>query len=367
MPEARVVDVERPVLRDTLGALLARAGVGGESARAVVSALAPVADPRRLRPLDRVSLRLVAGQVARLALSRDRDDGAPETVLVTPDGNGGFQVTTATPDVSVEVARLSGTVRGSLYESLVSRGEQPALINAFVEVFDSQVDFYREVQNGDTFKALVEKRYVGGRFIGYGRVLAAEYRQAARTIRGFHHQARDGSSGHFDEGGRSLLTAFLKTPMEFTRITSRYGMRLHPVLKEHKHHNGVDYGAPKGTPVWTVADGRVTVASYQGACGNQVLVQHGNGVVTGYCHLSRFGAGIRVGARVTQKQVVGYVGNTGRSTGPHLHFLVTRDGHHVNPSKLESPRKAALHGEERERFRAAARGLAAELDAVPTA
>jgi murein DD-endopeptidase MepM/ murein hydrolase activator NlpD len=155
--------------------------------------------------------------------------------------------------------------------------------------------------------------------------------------------------------------------MEFTRITSSFGMRFHPILRERKAHNGMDYGAPTGTPVWTVADGRVAAVSYDPGCGNQVLVQHGNGIVTGYCHLSRFALGIHTGAHVSQKQTVGYVGSTGRSTAPHLHFLMKRHGSYVNPQRMEAPRKAALVGVELRRFTEHLPSVVAELDAIPSA
>ncbi|MEW5852922.1 MAG: M23 family metallopeptidase [Myxococcota bacterium] len=365
--QVQVREVSRRMNRDTLGALLSRADVSGDVAANAVAAMRPVLDARRMRPSDFVTVRLENGALARITIQRDRDDGVPETITVQSDGQGGFTARTEAPEVRVEVAKLSGTVQSTLYESMVAAGEMPSLINQFVDVFASQVDFYREVQNGDGFRALVEKRYAGDKFVGYGRVLAAEYKQGWRTLRGFHHKSQDGSAGHFDEKGRSLLTAFLKTPMEFTRITSKFGMRFHPILKERKAHNGVDYGAPTGTPVWSVADGRVVTASYEGACGNAVMIQHSNGILTGYCHLSRFAAGLKAGARVSQKQVVGYVGTTGRSTAPHLHFLMKRNGHYVNPQRMEAPRKPGLTGDELTRFTQSIQQLAHELDAIPAA
>ncbi|MBI5494344.1 MAG: M23 family metallopeptidase [Deltaproteobacteria bacterium] len=364
-PAPGVVTVRDTTVRlgqGTLGGVLASAGVSAEDAARALAALPQTFEPRRMRAADLVGIRSEDGALAELELRGFREDGAPQRVSVTRGPDGTWHSATAAAEVRVVQEVVRGTIRDTLYDSLIALREGPALINRFVDVFDSQVDFYREVQNGDTFRLVVEKRYAGDRLVGYGRVLAAEYRQAGRTLRGFWWAGPEGKGGHYDERGRALLTAFLKTPMEFTRITSSFGMRFHPVLHERRAHNGVDYGAPTGTPVWSVGDGRVLSARAEGACGNAVLVQHPNGLTTGYCHLSRFAAGMRAGARVGQRQVIGYVGTTGRSTAPHLHFLMKRNGDYVNPQKIEAPRRAGLSGAELAKFHAILPDLVSRLE-----
>jgi len=367
MPPALVTEHQQRLGREPLGVLLLKSGVGHEDVVSSVAVMQPLLDVRRMRPSEMVGVRLESGKLSQLTIRRAGDDGIPQTITVTRAPSGAFESRADSLEIRKVTEAVSGVVKSTLYESMIALGESPSLINQFVDVFGSAVDFYREVYNGDAFKLVVEKRYAGDRFIGYGRVVAAEYRQASRTLRGFAHTSGDGRPGYYDDKGRSLLTAFLKTPMEFTRITSRFGSRFHPVLKENKAHNGVDYGAPTGTPVWSVADGKVLSAAYQGACGNAVMIQHSNGILTGYCHLSRFGAAIKTGMRINQKQVIGYVGTTGRSTGPHLHFLMKKNGGYVNPQTLDVPRKQGLAGAELEAFKSVLPSLATQLDAIPSA
>jgi murein DD-endopeptidase MepM/ murein hydrolase activator NlpD len=232
-------------------------------------------------------------------------------------------------------------------------------------VFAWNIDFYRQTQRGDEFRVLVEKQYAGGRFLGYGKVLAAEYVNAGSVHRGFIFTSKDGKhSGTYDDEGNALQRTFLKSPMEIARLTSRYGMRFHPVLGRAKKHEGVDYGAPTGTPVWTVADGVVKEARWSKTAGNMIVVQHLNGISTEYFHLSRFAEGMRAGARVKQKQVIGFVGSTGMSTGPHLHFGMLRSGAHVDPGAQKFPNAKPVPKEYRSEFDKLAQPLLEQLKAL---
>jgi murein DD-endopeptidase MepM/ murein hydrolase activator NlpD len=276
-----------------------------------------------------------------------------------------FKVKHEDAPIETEIAALTGTVRSSLYQAMVDAGEDPVLVDKFVDVFAWNVDFYRQTQRGDTYKVLVEKKRAGGRFLGYGRVVAAEYDNAGNVHRGFLFQSKDGKhDGTYDEEGNALMRTFLKNPMEIARITSSYGMRFHPVLGRNKAHQGVDYGAPTGTPVWSVADGVVAEARYSNSAGNMILVKHINGFETQYFHLSRFADSIRPGARIKQKQVIGYVGSTGMSTGPHLHFGLLKGGGHVDPQKQKFPNAKPVPKEYRGELEDFVRPLLAELQAL---
>jgi murein DD-endopeptidase MepM/ murein hydrolase activator NlpD len=249
-----------------------------------------------------------------------------------------YQVSRIDTPVTKRTTTLSGKISSSLYEGILYAGGDPQLVNRFSDVFAWQLDFYREAQKGDAFKMIVEARFAEGRFVGYGRVLAAEYNNVGRMYRGFFYESEDGKfSGVFDEQGNSLEKSFLKSPMELTRITSRYGQRFHPVLKRQKKHNGVDYGASTGTPFWSIADGVVLEARYSVTAGNMIRIRHRAGFVTEYFHASRIAPGVRAGAGVKQRQVIGYVGTTGRSTGPHLHFGMMLDKSYVDPSRQNFP------------------------------
>jgi murein DD-endopeptidase MepM/ murein hydrolase activator NlpD len=209
---------------------------------------------------------------------------------------------------------------------------------AFVDLFAWDIDFFTSTQHGDRFRLMVEKQYVDGRFIGYGRIVAGEYRMAesGKTFRAFYY-ANKNHAGYYTENGDAVEKSFLKSPIQFASITSRFGPRFHPIINQYGTHKGVDYGAPPGTAVWAVGDGTVTFAARNGGYGNVVYIRHANGYETRYAHLSAFGHGIHAGKRVGQKQVIGYVGATGLATGPHLHFEVLVGGQHTNPLRVVVP------------------------------
>jgi murein DD-endopeptidase MepM/ murein hydrolase activator NlpD len=228
---------------------------------------------------------------------------------------------------------VAGALEANLFDSMDGLGEQAQLVLDFAEIFAWDFDFASDSQPGDRFRMLVEKLYTGEQFVRYGRILAAEYESEGTTHTGIYF--RDGErGGYYTPGGESLRRAFLKSPLEFSRISSRYSFgRRHPVLGGVRPHLAVDYAAPHGTPVWAVADGTVEFAGWKGGNGNAVMLRHRANFKTMYNHLSRFGKGIRRGAQVKQRQVIGYVGSTGLSTGPHLDYRVIKDGRFVNPLK----------------------------------
>jgi murein DD-endopeptidase MepM/ murein hydrolase activator NlpD len=236
-----------------------------------------------------------------------------------------------------------------------------------VEIFSSDFDFTADTRPGDRFRLLVEKRYAGDEFIDYGQVLVAQYLSDGKVLTGVSFEPAGGRSGYYDLGGRSLKKTFLKSPLEFTRVTSGFTYaRPHPILGGVRPHLAVDYAAPVGTPVRAVADGSVLVAGWNGGNGIQVHLRHRAGYETVYNHLSRLAPGVRTGGKVTQRQVIGYVGSTGLSTGPHLDFRVAKDGRFVNPLGEKFIPGQPLDGAERNRFLRDARVLTRRLeDAAP--
>jgi len=242
--------------------------------------------------------------------------------------------------------KVVGEIRSSLFEAMDAAGEGDPLTISFAEILASEIDFYKDVREGDRFKVVVEKMYKGDEFIRYGTIHAVEYQRGEKVIRGIRYQ-----EDYYDEKGNSLRKVFLKVPLRFSRISSKFSRaRNHPILGGVRPHYGVDYAAPSGTPIWAVADGTVVSCGWNTGFGRQVILRHGNGYVSCYGHLSGYGPGIRKGTRVKQKQVIGYVGSTGISTGPHLDYRLVKDGRFRNPLKETFPTGVPLRREERVPF-----------------
>jgi murein DD-endopeptidase MepM/ murein hydrolase activator NlpD len=230
---------------------------------------------------------------------------------------------------------VRGTVASSLFDAVGAAGENETLAMALADLFGWDIDFHREVRQGDTFSLLVERISSGGVTVAYGPVLAATYANEGRRFTALRFAPSGGTEAYFDARGNPLRKQFLRAPLRFSRVSSRFSTsRLHPVLGVRLPHWGVDYAAPVGTPVMATADGLVTFTGQRGGAGNAVELSHHGGFVTAYLHLSRFASGVRPGARVSQGQVIGFVGSTGMSTGPHLDYRITQAGRHVNPLRM---------------------------------
>lgn len=259
------------------------------------------------------------------------------------------------------------TVESSVWDAALAAGERPDVAVTLSDVFAWDVDFYRDVQRGDVMRAVLEKVVHKGRTIEYGRVLAAEYRGGTvGTRRSFRYRLPDGTETYFTEDGLSARKTFLKSPLKYASVTSGFGSRFHPVLNYVGNHNGVDYHAPVGTPVWAVADGTVTRAGWDEGGGNIVCVKHVMSFESCYMHLSKLH--VKSGARVAQKTVLADSGNTGKyTTGPHLHFGLKRGGRWVNPLNQNYPRAEPLPKELLEDFKASIADAASRLTAGPAA
>lgn len=238
-----------------------------------------------------------------------------------------------------KLVTVHGTVENSLYGAISNAGEGSSLGALMTDIFGWEVDFSRDIRKGDTFTVLVEKRYRHGEFQGYGRVFTASYVNGGELYEAFRFKDEFGGTAYYDRNGDSLRKAFLKAPLNFTRISSPYTLkRYHPILKKNRPHQGIDYAAPMGTPVKTVGDGVVVFCGWMNGYGNIVRIRHANNIETMYSHLSKFVKNLKKGMRVRQGQVIAYVGSTGLSTGPHLDFRVRKNGEFVNPSTLLNPR-----------------------------
>jgi murein DD-endopeptidase MepM/ murein hydrolase activator NlpD len=248
--------------------------------------------------------------------------------------------------LETRLTKVVGEIRSSLFEAMDAIGEGDALTIAFAEILAWEIDFYKDVQEGDRFKVVVEKIFKGDQFIQYGTIHAVEYQRGEKIIRGIQYQ-----EGYYNEKGISLRKAFLKAPLRFNRISSKFsGARRHPILGGLRPHYGIDYAAPPGTPIWAVSDGTVASCGWNSGFGKQVILHHRNGYRTYYGHLSGFAPGVRNGGKVRQKQVIGYVGSTGLSTGPHLDYRLAQDGRFRNPLKETFPIGLPIVKGESEKF-----------------
>ncbi len=259
------------------------------------------------------------------------------------------------------VESVSGVIRGSLFMSMVDAGEQDRLALDLADIFGSDIDFYTDIQNGDSYRLLVEKKYLNGEFQVYGAILAASIRNNNKELFGYRFQDENGKPAYYGPDGRALKRSFLKSPLKFARITSRFTKaRMHPILRIVRPHLGVDYAAPTGTPVQAVGAGMVVAAGWNGQGGRMVKLRHTGSYETMYMHLSRIA--VKVGARVAQGEVIGYVGASGLATGPHLDFRVWQHGRPVNPVKVIFPPAPPVPASALARFTALRDGLNGRLE-----
>lgn len=314
---------------ETLSRALGELGLDRASAHEVATVVARWVDPRRLRPGVELAAHRDGLEVVQALDLRLEGQGVLSLQRAEEGWEGNWR----------EFARESitrsvrGALDGGLEGAMVRAGGPGDLAYAVAEVLQWDLDFNRDLRRGDEFEVLFEERFVEGRPAGLGEVLAVRYVNRGRAIEAYRFAA----GAYYDAEGRPLQKMFLRSPMPYSRITSRFSSRrFHPVLKVHRPHYGVDYGAPEGTPARVTASGVVTFMGWDGGGGKTVKVRHPNGYLTAYLHLSRFPPGLRVGDRVRQGEVIGYVGSTGLSTGPHLDYRVQQNGRWIDPLGLRS-------------------------------
>jgi murein DD-endopeptidase MepM/ murein hydrolase activator NlpD len=353
---------------ESLGKILrSRLRLEPAAADELIRAVGPVFDLRGLRP----------GQAFRLELDDDGNVTSFEltvsktvTVRIARDEATG-QLTGQKDEqqTRIEVKEIGGKVDSSLYAAIKAAGEDGSLVGFFVDVFAYDLDFYNDTHGGDEFRVVVEKEYAGLEFLRYRRILAAEYAGKAGTFRAFYWSPPGAAQGrYYDQDGQSVERSMLKTPLKFARVSSGFNpRRMHPVLHRVKGHFGTDFACPVGTPVWAAADGVVVQAGPAGGAGNMITIRHDSGLATLYMHLSKIGKGTRVGQRVAAKTVIGYSGNTGLSTGPHLHFGVKKNGAYVDFQTLKPSRAGSVPKKELVAFKSSVKGLVARLGGVATA
>ena len=347
---------------DTLDGVLLAGGLSRRDASLLTNEFGHSIDVRRLRPGNMVRFHFAGPEridAVQLRIngwgSVDAERNSDNTFTVTPRPSKQLSIMTT----------ISAGIDSSLDESLRAAGEQPQLAQQLVDVFQWDIDFF-SLQKGDSFSVVVEKRYAGADSIGYGPVLAARFTHDGTTYEAFRHESPDGRAGYYARNATPLRKQFLKAPLKFTRITSGFSNhRFHPLLHYFRPHHGVDYGAPVGTPVMTTADGVVVQTGRDRSEGNFVKIRHTSRIETTYMHLSRFATGIKRGTRVTQGQIIAYVGATGLVTGPHLDYRVSDGGKWLDPLKLKSITPDPLGGDSLRRYKNSVASLLPRLSSAP--
>jgi murein DD-endopeptidase MepM/ murein hydrolase activator NlpD len=340
---------------DTLLGALSRHGVAASTVAVIVRELKPHFDFRRARPGHRY--RLERGADGGL-LSFRYDVSAHERYELLQHEDGRFEARGAKRGMVRQQARLAGVVATTLHDAIDDLGERAELAQRFASIFAWEVDFARSTRPGDEFHLLYERNYVareggagGLRYVGPGRILAARYTSGGRTHEAIYYETAPGVGSYYRPDGASVQETFLAAPVKYSRITSSFTQaRFHPILRRTRPHPGIDYAAPVGTPVWAVASGRVTHVGWMGGYGRLVKIRHSDGYESYYAHLSSFAEGLRVGQKVDQKQVIGRVGSSGLSTGPHVCFRITRHGQFVDPASTRIPTGNRIVGRQRQDF-----------------
>ena len=327
---------------ETLSDVLSRAGITGRDYTAFLAAATGIKARRLQAGLVLEFRRLSGDSVTRRVLVRTTTD--TRVWVSRLGGDSGWVQRVEQIPWTVTRLRAVGTIESSLYDALdqaisdtfLPVRQRRQLAWEIADVYDCEVDFNRDIRPGDRFDVLIERLESSEGERRFGRILAARVDVGRAPSYAFYFEADGGVRGFYDEQGRSLRRAFLRAPLEFRRVSSRFGGRYHPILKEWRSHQGTDYAAGYGTPVRATADGIVTRAGREGGYGNLVELRHANGIRTRYGHLSAFGKGVSVGARVKQGEWVGYVGATGLATGPHLHYEFIVNGRPTNPQRKDS-------------------------------
>jgi len=362
--DTRFIREDRIARGDTVAGLLSKLSVDDPGAVKFLRSA------KEARPFAR----LRAGRTMRAETSSDR--ALLSLSYLTPSGivlqlerqGNSFKISEEPANLDARVQMASGEIRSSLFAATDAAGLPDAIAIQIAEIFSSHIDFHRDLRRGDRFAVVYEGLYHGSELVRTGRILAAEFINQGKSRQAVWFDSAEDRGGYYTPDGKSLRKAFLRSPLEFSRISSGFSRaRFHPILKTWRAHRGIDYAAPRGTRVRTTGDGVVKFAGRKGGYGNLVIVRHARNYSTYYAHLSRFGRGVRKGARVAQGDFIGHVGQTGMATGPHLHYEFHIKGVQRDPLKVVMPEAVPLNRKLRVAFDAHAAPLAHQVALLRTA
>lgn len=343
---------------DTLYGVLVDAGVSEDEAKDAVGAISDVFSPRALRAGQEITLKITTASGTRqrdadpqlMSLSFEPD--VTTDVKLTRSGTGDFVAAAVDKPLVEDNRRAAGIIDSSLFGAAQEAGVPMPVVANLIKTFSFDVDFQRDIQDGDAFEVLYQRmENEDGEFVKAGKILFASLTLSGKTIPVYYFE-RDGDGEYFTPKGEAIRKSLLRTPVDGARITSGFGMRMHPLLGYSKMHKGIDFGAPTGTPIYSAGSGIVAEIGKKGAYGSYVRIRHSGEYQTAYAHMSRFAKGLIKGQKVKQGQVIGYVGATGRATGPHLHYEIMVSGAQVNPAKVKMTASNKLTGKQLKAFQA---------------
>ncbi|MBN1962770.1 MAG: M23 family metallopeptidase [Deltaproteobacteria bacterium] len=348
----------------TVAQTLGKVGIATPDISAAITSLQPLVNFRRLKPGDQLKACLnQQGQLLSLDVCR-----SPTDQIRTEKKNDTWQASRLDIPVTKVRTLIRGQIQTSLWEAIGESGEDPSLAIELAEIFAWDIDFYSDLQPGDSFAVLVDKNFVEDKAIGFDAIIAAYF-----ITNGSKHEAflfknpndPSATASYYDSDGKSLRKQLLRTPLKYGRVTSGFGLRKHPILGYSRAHNGIDYGVPVGTKVFAVGDGKVTRTGWRSGYGKYVQIRHANGWASEYGHLSKIL--IKTGQKVSQKDIIALTGNTGLSTGPHLHYGLMKNGSFVNPALQQFKRGNALKADDLQQFHSYLKQLRLILESGPLA
>ncbi len=332
---------------ESFGQLMKRLQVPETVRPVVIRNFSDTLDFRMLQPGDKLTVALDH----KTELVRATYRSGQLNIYFVEKTDDGYRAGRQAIQLECRTVRLAGVIDSSLFAAFSELNEEPRLIHAFADIFASKIDFNTETRKGDRFELLVEKFYKDDIFVGYGRILVGRYENEKTAFNGYYYISDKTPSGYFDDNGEALGTWFIRSPIPFGRVTSRFSFRRkHPIDGVVRPHLGIDLAAPRGTPVMATAEGTVEYIGRKGGFGKTVILKHYGNYKTYYGHLSKYGKGLKRGSRVSQKDIIGYVGSTGISTGPHLDYRIKYNNVFKNPFGIKFKAKTALKDEELGRF-----------------
>lgn len=340
---------------DTLGRILQRAGVSSQTADQAIRALKGVYKPRDLRVGQTINVLFEPMEATPGIADRFSGFEIPidyaKSIHVGPAPEGGFKAFEIEQDFTTETVQAQGTIDWSLFAAGSKAGVSASVMAELVRAFSWDVDFQRDIRKNDQFEVMYERKVDdNGKVVYNGRIVYASLTLSGDYSPIYLHQLKNGNWDFFDDKGQSAKKALMRTPIDGARLSSSFGKRRHPVLGYTKMHKGTDFAAPRGTPIYAAGDGIIEKSGRNGSFGNYIKIRHNSEYSTAYAHMKSIKRGRTKGSRVRQGQVIGYVGTTGRSTGPHLHYEILRNGRQTNPMRVKMPSGIKLKGDELQRF-----------------
>ncbi len=338
---------------DTMAGVLQKTGVSGSEAYAVIEAMKDIFDPRDIRPGQKVSVRLDPVGLDKYTLAETNIVIDPvKSVQLSKDNDGNFKASLIEKELEKNLRAGRADIKVSLYGSALEAGIPASVIADTIGVYSWDVDFQRDIRQGDHVEIMYEEMSTkDGDVVKTGNIIYARLNVNGQDIPVYRYEMKNGDVDYFTTDGKSVRKALMKTPINGARLSSGFGSRRHPVLGYNKMHKGLDFAAPRGTPIYAAGDGTIEKMGPYSSYGNYARIRHNSEIKTAYAHMKGFAKGLGAGKRVKQGQIIGYVGTTGRSTGPHLHYEVIKGGVQVNPRGVKLPQGETLQGQELASFK----------------